>query len=68
MLFADYYFSVSPDGSIIFDEELTADQMNVKPGDGFMAFVNPNGKVVLRKFDISKVEHINMAKHPVKEG
>jgi len=33
MLFADYYFSVLPDGSIIFDDELTADQMNVKPGD-----------------------------------
>ena len=67
MLFADYYFSVLPDGSIIFDDELTADQMNVKPGDGFMAFVKPNGKVVLRKFDITKVEHIDMAEHTVKE-
>ena len=68
MLFADYYFSVLPDGSIIFDDELTADQMNVRPGDGFMAFVNPDGKVVLRKFDITKVEHVNMAEHTVKEG
>jgi len=67
MLFADYYFSVLPDGSIIFDDELTADQMNVKPGDGFMAFVNPNGKVVLRKFDITKVEHIDMDEYTVKE-
>jgi len=67
MLFADYYFSVLPDGSIIFDDDLTADQMNVKPGDGFMAFVNPNGKVVLRKFDITKVEHVNMDEHTVKE-
>ena len=68
MLFADYYFSVLPDGSIIFDDELTADQMNVRPGDGFMAFVNKNGKVVLRKFDITKVEHIDMGEHTVKEG
>jgi len=67
MLFADYYFSVGPDGSIFFDDELTADQINVKPGDGFMAFVNDKGKVVLRKFDITKVEHINMAEHTVKE-
>ena len=67
MLFADYYFSVLPDGSIIFDDDLTADQMNVKPGDGFMAFVNPNGKVVLRKFDITKVDHVNMDEHTVKE-
>jgi len=67
MLFADYYFSVLPDGSIIFDDELTADQMNVKPGDGFMAFVNPNGKVVLRKLDITKVEHIDMDEYTVKE-
>ena len=66
MLFADYYFSVLPDGSIFFDDELTADQMNVRPGDGFMAFVQ-NGKVVLRKFDITKVEHINMDEHTVKE-
>jgi hypothetical protein len=67
MLFAEYYFSVEPDGSIFFDNELTADQMNIKPGDGFMAFVNPNGRVVLRKFDITKVEHIDMSKHLVKE-
>lgn len=67
MLFFDYHFTVLPDGSIMFDEELTADQMNVKPGDGFMVFVKPNGKVVLRKFDITKVEHIDMAEHTVKE-
>jgi len=67
MLFADYYFSVGPDGSIFFDDELTADQINVKPGDGFMAFVNDKGKVVLRKFDITKVEHINMDEHIVQE-
>ena len=67
MLFFDYHFTVLPDGSIMFDEELTADQMNVNPGDGFMAFVKPNGKVVLRKFDITKVEHIDMAEHTVKE-
>lgn len=61
MLFADYYFSVEPDGSIFFDDELTADQMKVKPGDGFMAFVNSDGKVVLRKIDLTKVEHIEVA-------
>ena len=62
MIFFDYHFTVLPDGSIMFDEELTSDQLNINPGDGFMAFVDPTGKVVLRKFDINKVEHITPTK------
>lgn len=60
MLFAEFYFSLLPDGSIMFDDELTAEQLNIKPGDGFMAFVNPQTKAItLRKIDLTKVENIS---------
>lgn len=58
MLYADYLFSVEPDGSIFFDSDLSAQEMNIKPGDGFVAVVNRNGTVVLRKIDLTKIEHI----------
>jgi len=57
--FWDYEFAVVNE-NIIFDEELTAEQLSVKPGDGFMTFVEEDGTVVLRKIDLSKVENIEL--------
>lgn len=59
MKFWDYEFAVVNE-NIIFDEELTAEQLSVKPGDGFMTFVEEDGTVVLRKIDLSKVENIEL--------
>lgn len=61
MLFADYHFTVESDGSIFFDNELTSEQLDIMPGDGFMAFVNADGTVFLRKIDLTKIEHIQVA-------
>lgn len=61
MLFADYYFTVEPDGSIFFDNELTSEQLDIMPGDGYMAFVNSDGTVILRKIDLTKIENIQVA-------
>lgn len=61
MLFADYHFTVEPDGSIFFDNELTSEQLDIMPGDGFMAFVNADGTVLLRKIDLTKIENIQVA-------
>lgn len=61
MLFFDYHFSVEPDGSIFFDNELTSEQLDIMPGDGFMAFVNADGTVLLRKIDLTKIENIQVA-------
>ncbi len=61
MRFWDYEFEVL-DENIIFDEELTAEQLNVKPGDGFMTFVQEDGTVILRKIDLTKVEQISLKK------
>jgi len=61
MLFADYRFTVEPDGSIFFDNELTSEQLDIMPGDGYMAFVNSDGTVILRKIDLTKIENIQVA-------
>lgn len=61
MIFFDYHFTVEPNGSIFFDNELTSEQLNIMPGDGFMAFVNADGTVILRKIDLSKIENIQVA-------
>ena len=61
MIFFDYNFTVEPNGSIFFDNELTSEQLNIMPGDGFMAFVNADGTVILRKIDLSKIENIQVA-------
>jgi hypothetical protein len=57
--FWDYEFAVVNE-NIIFDEELTAEQLSVKPGDGFMTFVEEDGTVILRKIDLTKVEQIKV--------
>lgn len=59
MKFWDYEFAVVNE-NIIFDEELTAEQLSVKPGDGFMTFVEEDGTVILRKIDLTKVEQIKV--------
>ena len=61
MIFFDYHFTVEPDGSIFFDNELTSEQLDIMPGDGYMAFVNSDGTVILRKIDLSKIENIQVA-------
>lgn len=61
MRFLDYEFTVVNE-NIIFDEELTAEQLSVKPGDGFMTFVKEDGTVILRKIDLTKVEQIKLKK------
>jgi len=61
MIFFDYHFTVEPNGSIFFDNELTSEQLNIMPGDGFMAFVNADGTVILRKIDLTKIENIQVA-------
>ncbi len=66
MRFWDYEFEVL-DENIIFDEELTAEQLSVKPGDGFITFVQEDGTVILRKIDLTKVEQISLKKVKVVE-
>ncbi len=66
MRFWDYEFEVL-DEDIIFDEELTAEQLSVKPGDGFITFVQEDGTVILRKIDLAKVEQIKLKKVKVAE-
>ena len=60
MLFCDYHFNVDPDGTIFFDNELTSEQLGIKPGDSYVATVNADGTVKLKKIDLSKFEHIDM--------
>ena len=61
MIFFDYHFTVEPNGSIFFDNELTSEQLDIMPGDGYIAFVNSDGTVILRKIDLTKIENIQVA-------
>jgi len=46
------------DDSIKF-EELDAEKLNVRPGDGFMAFIDPATKeLTLKKIDLNNIEYI----------
>jgi hypothetical protein len=47
--FIDYWFSLTSDGSIVLDEELTPDVLNVKQGDQFEVVIVPGIGVVLKK-------------------
>jgi len=65
--FFDYTFSLNDDNSITF-EELESSKLAIKPGDGFMASINSETQeVTLKKFDITKVEHVDMGNYIVKE-
>lgn len=47
--FIDYWFSLTSDGSIVMDAELTPDVLNVKQGDQFEVVIVPGVGVVLKK-------------------
>ena len=48
MVFDKYTFTKTFDGSIVFDAELKAEQLGVKPGDCFEVAIRDN-KIVLEK-------------------
>jgi len=57
MLFSDYHFSTAPNcDAIFFDEELTAAQLGVKPGDRFVTIISDNGQIMLRKVNLSIID------------
>ena len=49
MLFADYTFDVLPNGTIIFDRELTTSDLNIKEGDVYEVQISGSGRVVFSK-------------------
>lgn len=56
--FFDYSFSVHTDESITF-HELESQELQIKPGDGFMAFVDPlTDEVTLKKINLLDVQNI----------
>ena len=48
--FLDYVFSLTKDGSIVFDSELRPDQLRVQQGDRFEVVFAP-GSVVFKKIE-----------------
>lgn len=57
--FLEYSFSVDDAGSIKF-EELEAEKLDIKPGDAFLCFVDPDTReVTMRKFDPSNHEKVS---------
>ena len=51
-IFVDYNFTLLHDGSIKFDEELTAESIGLKNGDIYLAYVS-SGSIFLRKYQPS---------------
>lgn len=49
MLFVDYVFDVLQNGTIIMDKELTAQKLNLKNGDKYVANVTFDGRIVFEK-------------------
>jgi len=49
MKFVDYWFSITSNGDIIMDEELTPDILNVEQGEQFEVVIVPTVGVVLKK-------------------
>jgi hypothetical protein len=59
MVFAEYYIHLKKDESITIPE-LEAKYVNIKPGDGFMSFVDPiTQEVTLKKVNLLDITHIN---------
>jgi hypothetical protein len=59
-IFAEYYIHLKKDDSITIPE-LEAKHLNINPGDGFMAFVNPvTQEVTLKKVNLLDITHINL--------
>jgi len=48
-MFVDYTFTLLPDGSILFDSELSMDKINATSGDRFVAKELPSGQICFRK-------------------
>jgi hypothetical protein len=48
-MFVDYVFNLLPDGSILFDKELSIDKLNAQVGDRFVAREMPDGQVCFKK-------------------
>lgn len=58
--FLEYSIMLDEAGSITF-EELEAAKLDIKPGDGFMSFVDPvTQEVTLRKIDLTKIDNIEI--------
>jgi hypothetical protein len=49
MLFADYFFELLPDGSILMDKELAANSLQVQNGDMFKVHITFDGRIILQK-------------------
>ena len=50
--YAFYDFTVTEDGSIVWDSELSPEQLRVKPGDKFeVVFVPGNTNIVFKKLE-----------------
>ena len=47
--FVDYTFRLETDGSILFDQELSPNQLRVSEGDKFEVVIIPNAGIVFRK-------------------
>jgi len=58
--FLEYSVLLGENGSIKF-EDLEADKLNIKPGDTFLCFVDPDTQeVTMKKFNLQSYEHIHM--------
>lgn len=49
MLFADYLFELLENDSILMDEELKPESLNVKTGDRFIVRITPENRIVFQK-------------------
>ena len=47
--FVDYTFALTPAGDIVFDDQLTLEQLQCKVGDEFVIIL-VEGRIVLKKF------------------
>jgi len=59
MTFSDYFITLFFDGSIMFDTELTAEKLEIKEGDTFVAKLNEAGTVILEKQKDGQHSRIN---------
>jgi len=58
--FLEYSFSVDDNGSIKI-EDLEAAKLDIKPGDTFLCFVDPDTQeVTMKKFDLQSYDHVQM--------
>jgi hypothetical protein len=53
MLFVDYTFRLLPDGSLLFDSEISAQALSINPGDRFQATITAEGEIMFKKLNPS---------------